>query len=130
MKTRKTSTQAAGGVDGDGPPGLVHRQARVGGQARAHGQLLQGDHRGVGDDADGKPGLVQGAGGGEALVAQFGLALAAQGGPHEHRQALLGQLVSDELAVGAVVQGGLHPEFLGNPHGGEDVVGPFTGSNW
>ena len=59
-------------------------------------------------------------------MAQLGLALAAQGGPHEHRQALLGQLVSDELAVGAVVQGGLHPEFLGNPHGGEDVVGPVS----
>ena len=57
-------------------------------------------------------------------MAQLGLALTAQGGPHEHRQALLGQLVGDQLAVGAVVQGGLHPEFLGNPHGGEDVVGP------
>ena len=55
---------------------------------------------------------------------QLGLALAAQGGAHKHRQTLLGQLVGDQLAVGAVVQGGLHPEFLGDPHGGEDVVGP------
>lgn len=70
--------------------------------------------------------MVQGAGGGEALVAQLGLAFAAQRGAYEHRQALLGQLVGDKLAVGTVVQRGLNAELLGDTDGGEDVVGPVS----
>ena len=70
--------------------------------------------------------MVQSAGGGEALVAQLGLAFAAQRGAYEHRQALLGQLVGDKLAVGTVVQRGLDAELLGDTDGGEDVVGPVS----
>ena len=117
-----TDAGLGSGIDGDGPPAFLVVQACVDCQTCAHGQVLQGDNRGVGDDADGDAGLVQRCGGGETLAGQLDLRLAAQGGADESGEAFLGQLVSNHSAVGAMIHGHLQAEFFGDPDGGENVV--------
>lgn len=43
-------TQAPGGIDGDCLPGFMNIKTGVYGKTCAHGQISQGDHRGVRDD--------------------------------------------------------------------------------
>ena len=64
------------------------------------------------------------SGGRKALVAQLDLGLAAQGRANKGAVALFCQLVSDQRAVGAMIQSNFDAELLGNTDGGQDIVGP------
>ena len=56
-------------------------------------------------------------------MGQLHLGFAAQSGPHQHGAAFLRQFIHNEGAVGAVVQGNLQIELLGDAQGGKNVVG-------
>ena len=112
-----------GRIDGDGLEGGEGVHTGLDGEPCAEGEVLFRDDGVVGDDADLEAGLGEDAGGLEGLVDQLDLAGVGEGGAHGHGDVGADQFVNDEVALGAVFDGDLDAELLGDAQGGADIVG-------
>ena len=118
----RVDAEAAGRVDGDGVPRLLHRQTGRSRQSGRQRQILQRNDRRIRDDADRQARAVQRARRREALVAQLDLRLAAERRSDEDRDLLLCQLIGDQLAVRTVVQRELQAKLARDAHGRQDII--------